>query len=66
MSTQTFSVRVTNEERAIFDEAAALTDRSTTRLIVHCARVGAQEILAGAGRCACGVPLHGQNEQNGQ
>ena len=64
---QTFSVRVTDEERRIFDEAAAVTDRSTTRLIVHCARIGAEAILAReARRCACGAVANGQPETNGQ
>ena len=64
--TRSFSVPVTPSDLDLFQEAAAVTERSTGRLIVVCARIGAQAILAReARRCACGAVTHGQPETNG-
>ena len=44
--TKPFTVRLTPEERRLFDEAAERTDRSTGRFLVAAARPLAQEIVA--------------------
>ena len=48
MHTRPFTIRLTDAEREMFEQAAALTDRSTGKLILHCARPGAQAIVAQA------------------
>ena len=48
LPTTTLTLRVTAEERELFKRAARLSDRSTGRLIVHCAKPGASAIIAEA------------------
>ena len=47
-STSTFTLRLTAEERSLFERAAQLSDRSTGRLIAHLAKPGAKAIISEA------------------
>ena len=59
--TRSFSIPVTPSDLDTFREAARVTERSTGKLIVVCARIGAQAILAReARRCECGTVANGQ------
>ena len=58
--TQPFTVRLTPEERQLFDAAARASDRSTGRLLVAAARPLAPEILSQANK------QRGQSETDGQ
>lgn len=54
--TATFTLRLTDEERSLFQKAAELSDRSTGRLIAHLAKPGAQAIIAQAEAEEAAIP----------
>ena len=50
--TAAITIRLTPDERALFDRAAQLSDRSIGRLIIHSAKPAARSIVAEAEEAA--------------